>query len=821
MERGQNATSASPDPNRFSRLAEPVLQFVDQLGILSAGKDEAQLVATAATLLQEFGKSALRDGAVPNSVPPARFALAVLIDQAARSDKKIMMKPWAAGAHRLLFDGRDMSVSSLREFHHTALNAGDEYRDLAEFLAGLLDRLEQKRTHRYKRGNVHWVLSAGLAVGALVAGLAGYALFLDYRYNTRLYQAFRQDALATGLDLVHTGNDLALRLDDLKTAAERTVLAAGQAPLGQMSRSLGFNAGVRAVTDYQTEVDRVVPLALAGAVNAAISVEGENLAAYDTLRAWSILSGQSDWSAAYLAGWVQDRSELLPQYRNFSTHAARLSGATTGLPPPDAELMEQARGFAAEAVESDRAYLELLRSEPAQALPVWQPDQAIARINEIMQRRSGVAIDAPVSGIFTASGWTYARDIGAGTAVQKARQEAANLFDAPLPQQNDAPDKVLDQLQHVSLGQWKAWLADLRVRPFTDSESAVLISGRLSAADSPLTQLLNEIWKQAGGTDRRRSHNQQIRLATEFGPMIQYVEQGKMKQIAGLFGALNVALGATDADEEAGMQRLMSIRDRANSVSALRQAPPIVVQIVEDVLAQTSAAHSDLLSNPITGYWQNNIFPQCGRVANGRFPFADGADSDPGEFAALLGPSGLITRFFRSQLEPLMDTQSSPWRWRPEARFAGLSPESAVFFQRALAISDAYFDDSGQLSAPLQLAALAERGQAFIMIGGREVSLRATSDPETIFWPGPEPETGVLVNFKVGNEAATLQKPGPWGLLRMLDEVHLRKRDEGRRFLVDLRASGGRVFVEMLFEKAANPVSGRALLQGFSCPATL
>lgn len=821
MESGQNATSAAQDPRRLPRLAEPVLLFVDQLAILSADKNEAQLIATAATLLQEFGKSALRDGAEPNSVPPARFALAVLIDQTARSDKKIAIKPWAAGAHRLLFDGRDMSVASVREFHHTALNAGDEYRDLAGFLAELLNRLEQKRTHRYKRGNAGWVLRAGLAVGALIVGLAGYALFLDHRYNARLYQAFRQDALATGLDLAHTGNDLALRLDDLKTAAERTILAARQAPLGQTSRSLGFNAGTRAITDYQAAVDKAVPLALADAVNAAISVEGENLAAYDTLRAWSVLSGQSDWSAAYLAGWVQDRSELLPEYRNFAPHAARLSGPSTGLPQPDPQLMEQARGFAAEAVEADRAFLELLRSEPAQAVAAWQPDQAIARIGEIIQRRSGIEIDAPVPGIFTATGWTYARDIGAGTAVQKARQEAAKLFDKPLPQQNDAPDKVMDQLQHASLGQWKAWLADLRVRPFTSNESAVLISGRLSAADSPLTQLLTEIWKQAGGTDRQRSHNQQIRLATEFGPMIQYVEQGKMKQIAGLFGALNVALGAADVDEEAGMHRLMSIRDRANSVSALRQAPPIVVQIVEDVLAQTSAAHSDLLSNPITGYWQNNIFPQCARVANGRFPFADGLDSDQGEFTVLLGPDGLITRFFGSQLEPLMDTQSSPWRWKPEARFAGLTPESAVFFQRALAIANAYFDDNGQLSAPLQLAALAERGQAFIMIGGREVPLRATSDPETIFWPGPQPETGVQVNFKVGNETATLQKHGPWGLLRLLDETHLRKRDEGRRFLVDLRASGGRVFVEMLFQKAANPVSGRALLQGFACPATL
>jgi len=815
------AGTRKTDPTRFPRLAAPILRFVDDFAAMSSAKDEAQILATAATLLEEFAKSALGDGAVPASVAPARFSLAVVIDQAARSNTKISMKLWAAGAHRLLFDGRDMSQSTVREFHQTALNTGDEYRDLAEFLAGLLDRLEQKRQHRYQGRQTRWVPVAGLAVFALIVALAGYAVFLDYRFHTKLYAAFSQEALATGLDLEHRGNDLALRLGDLKSASERTTLAALQAPLGQISKRFSYNAGARADADYLAAVNKAAPTALALAIDLAISIEGDSLEAYDTLRAWLVLSGQSDWSAAYLSGWLEDRKITLPEYRNFSTHAAVLTGPFTGLPQPDPQLLEQARGFATEADEADRAYLEMLRSDGARAVPDWLPQEAIVGIADIMQRRSGVGIKTPMPGIFTAAGWTYARGIGAGIAVQKARQEAAKLFPETLPQQNDAPDKVLDKLQQASLAAWKAWLADLRVRPFTKNESAVLISGRLSAGDSLLSQLLSEVWKQAGGTDRQRSHSQQIGLATEFGPMIQYVEQGRMDQIAALFGALNVALGAADADENAGMQRLMSIRERANSVSALRLAPPIVVQIVEDVLAQTSAAHSKIGSNPITRYWQNNIFPKCGQFANGRYPFADGIDVDMGEFAELLGPGGLIARFFRTQLEPLMDTQSTPWRWKPEARFAGLAPETAVFFQRALAISTAYFDEDGQISTDLRIAALAERGQAFILIGGREIPLRAVDDPETLSWPGPQPESGAAVIFKVGNQTATLQKPGAWGLLRLLDDVRLRKRDQGRRFLVDFRSGGGRVFVELLFENQANPVSARALFKDFSCPPLL
>ena len=64
--------------------------------------------------------------------------------------------------------------------------------------------------------------------------------------------------------------------------------------------------------------------------------------------------------------------------------------------------------------------------------------------------------------------------------------------------------------------------------PFTERDTAILVSGLLSQPDNPLTQLLQQVWVQVGGRDKRRSYDQQLRLAREFGPMIQYVEQGRM-----------------------------------------------------------------------------------------------------------------------------------------------------------------------------------------------------------------------------------------------------------------------------------------------------
>ncbi|MDH5529010.1 MAG: IcmF-related protein, partial [Paracoccaceae bacterium] len=426
-----------------------------------------------------------------------------------------------------------------------------------------------------------------------------------------------------------------------------------------------------------------------------------------------------------------------------------------------------------------------------------------------------------VAGLYTAQGWDHARDIGAGNAVQAARSLAAALFASPPASRNNAPDLVMEQLQRQTVAIWAAYLADLRVRPFSDPDAAVRISGRLALTASPLAALLREIWAQAGGNDRRRSHGQQLSIATEFAPMIQYVEQGRMREVSDLFAGLNVALGAMDRDAETGLQRLMSAQDRAASIAALRQAPIVVVQIVEDVLAQSSVAHADLLTNPLTRAWQAEVLPLCRETVDGRFPFAEGADADMSAVTRLFAPSGAIDRYFRARAEAYLDVTTSPWRWKPEARFAGLTPESAVFFQRARAISAAFFGADGRAGAELTLAALAERGKAFVAIGGAGGAVETSTEGLQLVWPGSTPQKGIEVSFQTPEGFAQLAEPGEWGLIRLLAPLRLRERDEGRRFLVDLRASGARLFLEIGFASPDNPLAARGLLGGFTCPPVL
>lgn len=804
---------APPDP---AILARPALAYAARLSEVS---DEPQrdLIRHAANLLDRFAQDLARAGLSQAAIGPARQALALVLDVKARANPAIDVQTWADAADERLFQRQHPDIAALSRFA-----AGDKD-NVARFVADCLNRLEQGRTQSSATPRTTgWTGIVLVLVLAYIGAVLGWIGLSEWRFHRDLTQVFQAEALQIGLDRDGAIPDLAPRLARLSQASERLHTTRALARTALFSGPFGFDAAVIADAAYHEAIGRHVPPVMAQAIGRALADEGEALPLYDTLRALAILEGRADWAADYLAGWADDRSASDPSLAGLSPHIRRLTGPPATFPAQDAELLAQATAFAADADEAGRAYLELSRSGAVATLAPWRGDQAIAGFRDAFQRRSGTAIDAGLPGLFTQGGWDHARDFGAGLAVLEARRQALALFGRALPQRNDAPDLLMDRLQRETLAQWSAYLADLRVRAFTSADTSVVISGLLSRRDSPLAQLFKHAWHEVGGTDRSRSTEQQLQIAAAFGPMIQYVEQGGADRIAALFAGLNVALGAMDRDEPTGQQRLMSAQERAASVAALDQAPRELVQIVEDTLVQAGSVHADLVSNPLNRAWQNQILPLCHEAIEGRFPFsATGPDAEPAATARLLAPGGAIDAFLGENAEAMLDTSEHPWRWKPEARFAGLAPEGALFLERSRALTQGIFNADGTIGMQLTLSALAERGRATMTIGGRGGRVEAATDSLVLAWPGPDPAAGAEVAFQTGASNARLAETGPWGLLRLLDPLRLRERDEGGRLLVDLRAGGARLFLEIRVDTAQNPLSQRGLLRGFSCPAML
>ena len=116
----------------------------------------------------------------------------------------------------------------------------------------------------------------------------------------------------------------------------------------------------------------------------------------------------------------------------------------------------------------------------------------------------------------------------------------------------------------------------------------------------------------------------------------------------------------------------MTVQDRARSVAALRVAPRVVVQIVEDTLAQSGAAHEDLLSNPLTRAWQTEALLACSDVTTAHFPFAEGETMPIRPLLrGSLPPEEWWTVSFAPGPSRCLIPSENPWRWKPEARLPG------------------------------------------------------------------------------------------------------------------------------------------------------
>ncbi|MEM9319507.1 MAG: ImcF-related family protein [Pseudomonadota bacterium] len=785
----------------YGRAGTDLQGLIDNID-LAARAGERGLAERAAVLLDEYTQKLTAAGAPGVTIAPARLSYAVMIDRVARAEPELSTSAWLAAAHTRLFDRREVTVDTLRNFRDIAQNQGPEYSDLARHLDWVLAELEQSRRHRTRVSRRPAILVA-LASIALLVGLGAYALYLDYRYHAVVLRAFTDE-----IDAIELGG--IPRLDRLSEAAGRVTSASAAAPLANAVSIPMWTSGPVAEAHLRDEVAAILPATLREAIANSVASEGNPVALYDTLRAWAILTGQADWQPAFLAGWAEDRGAV------FAPHIRHLSGPSPHLVLPDAELLAQATEIAAETSEPERAYLELMRLSVIRNLPRWRPSR-VEGLSIVMVLRSGSDLSEGIAGIFTADGWRAAERGAINDAIAIARQEARAILPTPV-MENDTARQVEARLQRETLRRWQSWLADLRVRPFTQAELALEVSGALARRSSPLGGLFEEVWLQVGGGDQSRPAPLRDMIETDLGRVIDYVRSGELDDIRALFASLNRALATLVLDDEAGAERLMDVRERAESVAALRDAPQLIVQITEDVLAQTSASHASLLTNPLTRQWQVHVFPACEALED-TYPFdPDGENADLSAFVALFGPAGALQSFYRESAAPYLDDSAEVWRWAPDARFSGVEQESAVFLQDALLLSDAFFSPDGGLGQSFLAASLGQRGEATFSVGGALLPLGARAGEGQLAWPGAAPEEGA--ELLIG-EAGQLSELGPWGLFRLLDATVVRPRDEGRRHRIDFRTPQGRLFLEIEFESPLNPVSARPLLEGFSCPPTL
>jgi len=287
------------------------------------------------------------------------------------------------------------------------------------------------------------------------------------------------------------------------------------------------------------------------------------------------------------------------------------------------------------------------------------------------------------------------------------------------------------------------------------------------------------------------------------------------QQLAGIGGGLgsNNALSTVASAGQAGAIDQLRI--------AAMQLPAPIAAIVSQVGAKGEMVAKAEAGGELSRRYQTEVASECQQLIAGRYPFVARSTSEVAlaDFGRVFGPGGVFDTFFKERMAPLVDTSTSPWRWKQGAAGIG-SGTSLAQFQAADRIRQMYFPPGSQLPAmhfnlaPESLDSAVPR--LAIDIDGQSLEYRhGPIRSQPIAWPGPSPGQVTVLFEESGGGGPNRSYQGPWALFRLLDDATIQPQSDVR-YLLTLSA-GGRT-ARLILEAASvrNPFA-RNELRSFRC----
>lgn len=249
--------------------------------------------------------------------------------------------------------------------------------------------------------------------------------------------------------------------------------------------------------------------------------------------------------------------------------------------------------------------------------------------------------------------------------------------------------------------------------------------------------------------------------------------------------------------------------------------PPAVGAIVTQITGKAAAVAATAAGNELENRYRQDVVAICQQVVAGRYPFVASSMSDVAmaDFARLFGPEGVFDRFFKANLQGLVDTTRMPWAWRPGAS-VGVSNAVLRQFETAQRIRDKYFTAGAagpQVAftvTPLNMSAAVRR---FVLeIDGQRYEYQ--HGPERTQpgrWPGPMPGAAAATFEDNASGRPNIAVQGAWAWFRLLDVAQVRQESD-LRYEITFEKAGYQSLIRIEAASVFNPFGQRELAQ-FRC----
>jgi type VI secretion system protein ImpL len=249
--------------------------------------------------------------------------------------------------------------------------------------------------------------------------------------------------------------------------------------------------------------------------------------------------------------------------------------------------------------------------------------------------------------------------------------------------------------------------------------------------------------------------------------------------------------------------------------------PPVIQSLASQVGQKAEGTVVEGAASELETRYVREMQRDCAQIVTGRYPFTPGGSTDIPlrDFANLFGYGVGFDRFFKENLEPLVDRSQTPWTWKSGA--GAQAPRGILEqFERAQLIRDQFFKKgSGEFETKffLTVAEVDTSSIRFALdLDANRFEYKPPPQPMIAVWPGSVPTATSITWFERYGGTPRTQFTGTWAWFRLLDSAHQERENEVRTSYTFQGPNGHRARIVVEAPSIVNPFSNRDW-QRFSC----
>lgn len=601
-------------------------------------------------------------------------------------------------------------------------------------------------------------------------------------------------------------------------------------------------------------------------------------ATYQALKAYLMLNQPERYSSDELLAFLEsdfnraaDSEISREQQAAIVFHLRQLFGVEAQLSPYpiDESLVQSKRRLLSGFSFAERAY-QTLKSDLLRHSDI--PEVSFltmggAKSNFVFERKSGKPLSDGLSGLFTRKGYKQlflpaVQDQLESVVTEESwvlgEYSSFNVNDLT-PQRAKEIQQMLVRLYLQDYGDlWDTYLADLRLISTRSMSESIDVARILSAADSPLIQLisnlsldlslgedLNQLSQLAAAESKKRlkekisgfspsiqglaaampqSDSQELIVDARFKDIVELThgtnKEAEKNTLLKMFNELYLNLSNADFSIRSGSRTLDNNDVIAKIRSDAARYPVPVRTILEGLTDEGKRQAEGGIRGALNAELNSSIGEFCKVAITGRYPFDRTAMRDVtfDDFSKLFASTGLMNSFFNENLRAITDTSGRYWTLR-QATDVALPIAS---FQQAARIRDVFFPAGAsspvlnfeykvlEMDAAISQLSMDFDGQLFQYAHGPQI-------PRTVTWPGPLGSKQIRIELNTSDaNRQSLVVNGPWAIMRLFD-MGARRQLQPEKFITALTIQGYKVVLEVTANSVNNPFY-LPELASFSCP---